>query len=211
MTIGEIKTQALKLMFVSYTEDVGTETIEELMDQENYRPYLLGMTGAINRCLSDIENRCVLPVKSYALNFEQAQIGRHSTRFDLSALLTDFHDVCRVIAEGDYTYDGDHPYFMEGETLVMRFMDADTDYTLLYYPKIRRLSENGDNESELAGVPEEIAVLIPYFIKGDLYREDEPNEASEARNWYESGMAAIMRRRTEKQGCVATVYSQVDA
>lgn len=207
MKIGDIKAEALKLMFVSYTDDVGTETIEELMDQENYRPYLLGMKGSINRCLSDIENRRVLPVKSLALDGELAQAGRSSKRFDLP---TDFYDVCRVTAESDCIYDGDHPYFMEGDTLLLRGMDADTDYTLLYYPKIRRLTESASNEAELAGVPEEIAVLIPYFIKGDLYREDEPNEASEARNWYESGMASLMRRRTEKQGRVQAVYSQVD-
>lgn len=211
MRIGDIKKEALKLMFVSYTDDLGSETVEELWERENYRPYLLGMTGAINRCLSDIENRRVLPVRSYVPERSRAQVKRSSARFDLSALLPDFFDVCRVIAEGDCTYDGDHPYFMEGETLVLRGMDADTDYTLLYYPKIRRLAENVDNASELADVPEEIAVLIPYFIKGDLYREDEPNEAGEARNWYESGMAALLQRRSEKQGRVATVYSQVDA
>ncbi len=207
MKIGDIKAEALKLMFVSYTEDVGTETIEELMDQENYRSYLLGMTGSINRCLSDIENRRVLPVKSFALDGDRAQAGRSSKRFDLP---TDFCDICRVIAEGDCTNDGDHPYFMEGDTLLLRGMDTETDYTLLYYPKIGRLTESASNEAELAGVPEEIAVLIPYFIKGDLYREDEPNEASEARNWYESGMASLMCRRTEKQGRVQAVYSQVD-
>lgn len=210
MTIGEIKAQALKLMFVTYTDDIRAEDIDEMLLQENYRPYLLNMTGAINRCLSDIECRRVLPTRAYALDPLCGCAGRCVRRFALSRLLTDFYDVCRLIAEGAYTYDGDHPYFMEGETLVLRGMDEDTDYTLLYYPKLDRLSGNDDNASELAGVPEEIAALIPYYIKGDLYREDEPNEASEVRNWYEMGMAALTPKRTERQGHVAAVYRQAD-
>ncbi len=209
MKIGDIKAQALKLMFVTYTDDIRADEIEAYTDQENYRPYLLGMTDSINRCLSDVENRRVLPVKRYELKFEDAVQSRSAYRFDLSAV-ADFFDVCRLVAEGDYTYDGDAPYFMEGDTLVLRGADEDVDYTLLYYPKIKRLPEYEENTKELEGVPEEIAVLIPYFIKGDLFREDEPNEAGEARNWYESGMASLERKRSEKQGRVATVYSQVD-
>lgn len=209
MRLGEIKAQALKLMLVTDTEEIRAADIERISDDDVYRPYLLGMIGAINRCLSDIEQRRVLPVCQRGLLPEEATRGRSTLRFALSGV-ADFFDVCRIVAEGDYTYDGDAPYYMEGKTLVLRGMDGDVDYTLLYYPRLCRLSEDADNEAELAGVPEEIACLIPYFIKGDLYREDEPNEAGEARNWYESGMAALERGRTEKQGRVATVYSQVD-
>ena len=56
-------------------------------------------------------------------------------------------------------------------------------------------------------IPNGIAEQIPYFIKGDLYRDDEPNEASEARNWFEAAMDAIITGRTNRTGRVCTKYS----
>ncbi len=55
-------------------------------------------------------------------------------------------------------------------------------------------------------LPDKIAAYIPYFIKGDIYRNDEPNEASEARNWYEQGMETILNEPRDPQETVCSVY-----
>ena len=92
--------------------------------------------------------------------------------------------------------------------MVAGFDEGDT-YTLLYYPKIPRVSSLTSDEEELT-IPENIASHIPYFIKGDLYRDDEPNEASEARNWYEAAMDEILNSRANKASKVASVFSQTE-
>ena len=205
MTVGEIKIQALKLMFVTYTEDPTEESLLRLGGDPNYRPYLINMNGAIDRCLSDIERRCILPVKMHDLVLSAEPTEGHMTRFEITA--PDFYDVERISKEGLYEYDGDHPYMREGNTLLLQTYDATAKYRLIYYPKVRRVSTLHDTDA--IDVPDEIAAVIPYYVKGDLFREDEPNEAGEARNWYEAAMQSLVRPRATKQARVESIFSQV--
>lgn len=209
MRITEIKVQALKLMFAVRDEDVTEERLDELAGLSAYRDYLVNMNGSINRCLSDLEQKRVLPPRRYRLPSDRAERGRCTVRFDLSLLLEDFFDVCRVIRETEDAYCGSCDYRTEGDVLILTEFAEDADYTLLYFPRLPRLRDGENEDRELAGVPEELASWIPYFVKGDLYREDEPNEASEARNWYEAAMEAVERKRTEAVGNVSSVYALV--
>ena len=59
-------------------------------------------------------------------------------------------------------------------------------------------------------MPEHIAAVIPYWIKGELFREDEPNEAAEARNWYETAMSGAQARVSRREGRVRDVYSMTE-
>lgn len=204
MKIGTIKAEALKLMYLTGSDTVEAEDIEMLESEENLRPYLFAMTGAINRCLSDIEARRILPTKTKRI--EEREGG--SVVLSLSDI-TDFYDVERVSAAVSGEYRGNVSFFTEGDSLIIPNADADAAYTLLYHPKISRLSGSELNTAELEGIPDAVACLIPYYIKGELYREDEPNEAGEARNWYESGMALIRPVRDGVQDRVRNVYSQV--
>lgn len=206
MTIGEIKIQALKLMFVTYTDDLTVEQLTVIGGQDNYRAYLINMDGAINRCFADIEHKRVLPVKTHVLNTNEWNTRGHFARFDLSTV-PDFFDVQRVSAESLYDYDGNVAYDREGNMLILREFHQDAEYRLMYYPKIQRVV--GIMDTVEADVPEEIAAFIPYYVKGDLFREDEPNEASEARNWYEAAMNAIRQPSANRVSHVKTVYSQV--
>ena len=132
-------------------------------------------------------------------------------RFNLPSLIENFYDIDRVVSEtSDGEYCGDCDYQTEGDTLVLeRYDDEDITYTVLYRPTIPRVDSLTDDDWEIP-VPENIAALIPYFVKGDLYRDDEPNEASEARNWFEAGIEEILLRKTNKVSRVKTIYSQTE-
>lgn len=205
MTVGDIKIQALKLMFVSYSDDIGVENMDAFKGSENYRAYLVNMNGSIDRCLADIEKRCVLPVKTLELVPKSEPIHGYMTRIDIDA--PDFYEIERISKESLYEYDGNHPYMREGNTLLFTTFDTGAKYRLMYYPRVERTVGLADADD--IGLPEEIAAFVPYFIKGDLFREDEPNEASEARNWYESAMLSVARPQLTNQGRVSTKYSQV--
>ena len=87
--------------------------------------------------------------------------------------------------------------------------DPDSEYFLIYKPKLPRIKSYVSNDMELP-IPDSIATYIPYFIKGDLYRDDEPGEAAEARNWYEQAMEEVMRMQNDvgKLNHVKEIYSQ---
>ncbi len=198
MKLGEIKIEALKLMFAVGRENLRPEDIDGIYDNEQYSDYLLMMTGALNRCFSVIEERRVLPVKSFGLG--------EGGRYELGALIPDFFDVERIVFEGSAEYIGDCEYHREGDTVLLKNMESDGEYRVLYKPSIPRLLAEADNELELP-IPDRIACYIPYFIKGELFRMDEPDEAAEARNFFESSIAEVSKGESGRQSRVVSKYS----
>lgn len=239
MKLGDIKIEALKLMFANVNEDLYVDNLGIYERDETYRGYLVNMPGAINRCFASIEEKRVLPSKTRTLKCSDAKREEcltceekdtvcqekcnscrygcrrsHSpfVRFDLADLISDFFDIDRIVMETeDGDYDGDCDYMTEGDTLVLeqyRKCDGIT-YTVIYKPTIPRVTATTSNNTDIA-VPDNIAAYIPYFLKGDLYRDDEPNEASEARNWYEQAMSEIVAKQARKTNSVKSVYSQTE-
>lgn len=207
MKIGDIKLEALGLM---YPGEIPAYSTADTMDSgyanilSDYSEILARMTGSLARCLDVIAERRVLPVKRAELYLTNAARNGRAYRFEKPV---DCYDVDRVIMQAENAYDGDYPYRMEGESLVLHDPDMEASFSLLYHPTVTPHSV-WENDAELVGVPDELARLIPYFIKGELFREEEPGEAAEAMAWFEQRLASIAQKRTEKQGKVASVYAQ---
>ena len=85
--------------------------------------------------------------------------------------------------------------------------DDGIEYTLIYKPKIARVHSYTESETEIE-LPEGIASIVPYYLKGDLFREDEPDEANEARSWFEQALDEIAPKRAQAVSQVKSVYSQ---
>ncbi len=210
MKLGEIKIEAMKLMFVNYNVDFQIDQLDKLAQDQNYGSYLVNMPGAINRCFSSLEEKGVLPVKAHILKTSEALTSGAFMRFNLGSIIDDFFDIERVVYENDHgEYIGDYEYQREGNIIVLSPIEEGEYYTVLYKQRLERITDTTDDNSELP-IPNNIASHIPYFIKGDLYRDDEPNEASEARNWYEAAMDAILEAKGNKVNQVKSIYSQTE-
>jgi hypothetical protein len=211
MKYGDIKIEALKLMFINMGDDITVDKLDTYAQDDTYSGYLVNMPGSVNRCFSVLESRGVLPPESKTLTASDGVASGAFIRFNLPSLIENFYDIDRVVSEtSDGEYCGDCDYQTEGDTLVLeRYDDEDITYTVLYRPTIPRVESLTDDDWVIP-VPENIAALIPYFVKGDLYRDDEPNEASEARNWFEAGIEEILLRKTNKVSRVKTIYSQTE-
>ena len=211
MKLGEIKLEALKIMFANYNHDITIEGLVECYADENYGSYLINMPGSINRCLSVIENKGVLPSKRVVLEATRGVASGQFIRFDLFSMVPDLYIIERVIKEDTYGfYNGDYQYQLEGEVLVLDRPCENETYTLIYKPSLPRITQDSSDINELQGVPNNIACHIPYFIKGDLFREDEPNEASEARNWFEQAMDEIQHSQINRVNQVQSIYTQTE-
>lgn len=207
MTLGDIKAEALRLMFANGSEDIRGSDIDRLQSDERYADYLLNMTGAINRALSVIEERGVLPHKVCPLPDGTVR-GDGTVRYELTAI-PDYFDIVRIVLETDTEYIGACEYRREAEQVILRHVPGG-EHRLIYRPRATRVTPITDNgtDVEQLGVPERIACHIPYFIKGELYRQDEPNEASEARNWFESAIVELLyHARDPQQTAVESVLS----
>jgi hypothetical protein len=110
------------------------------------------------------------------------------------------------VYEGNGEYEGACEHFREGNSIIIRDYDESGEYRVLYRPKIQRITSGTDEESEI-DIPDNIACHIPYFIKGELFRVDEPDEAAEARNWFEAAMAEVKLMEEGRQARVTHKYS----
>jgi hypothetical protein len=202
LKLGDIKVEALRLMFMGGAMEIGVDQLLDYADDTTYGYYLSRMPGAINRAFSVIERRHVLPVKAVRLTSDC-----HGTaRFDLKTLAPDLYDVARVswLREGTYEPSADH--HIEGAELLVPAFDPDADYTLVYYPCIDRVSAGTDDEKEIE-LPDEIAEVIPYAIKGDLFCADNEGEADAARAFFEAALHEIALSHVHgSQGAVRTTY-----
>lgn len=202
MKIGEIKVEAIKLMFANYGYDIQVDDIQRLLSDENYSSYIVNMNGSIARALDRIENACVLPLKSFKVNPGDIEHGKAFMRFNLS-LISDLFMIDRVVVEEASTYDANAEYELEANTLVLP--NSNADITIIYYPSVKTVDANVSDSDDL-WIPDKVARLIPYFIKGDLFQEEEPDLAAAARNLFEASLDDMKSQDQNKQNFVKRVY-----
>ena len=204
MKLGTVKTEALKLMFINYAKEIDAEDISDLMADDNYSSYLVNMDGAIRRGIDRIVNAGKLPTKSVVLENGE-QVGSMHYRFDLTKI-PDFSSVVRVTGEEWGEYKANFQFQSEGYGIVLvRTNDSQAVFRMVYRPKTPDIS--GLEDIDELPMPDELANILPYFIKADLYQEDEPQLAEAARNQFEQYLAAIDTKDKSRQTHVKAVYS----
>lgn len=203
MTLGEIKIEALKLMFTNYQHDIAVSDLSNLYQDGNYGSYLVNMPGAINRAFDRIQQKGVL--RSKTITLENGTVGEYYTRYSLDNI-TDFYSLERVIYEGLYgKYDGNIAYRIEGSEILLPNLEEGESYRIVYKPTIAKVTGITEDTAEI-NLPDDVAGLIPYFIKSELYEEDETDVAIHARNVFEAGLDAIKPLPESKQNHIETVY-----
>lgn len=199
MKLGDIKVEAIKLMFTNYSFDINIDNLQAMLADENYGSYIVNMNGAVARALDRIENACVVPLKRKTLTLEECESSKHFLRFDTSKI-DDLFLVDRITVEyADGGYCGNIGFEMEGNILLLP--KANADYTILYYPTVKTVNDATEDLEELL-IPDKIARLIPYFVKGDLYQEEEPDLAADARNIFEASLDDLKMQNQNKQNYV---------
>ena len=203
MKVGDIKVEAIKLMFTNYGFDFSISDLQTMLADENYGSYIVNMNGAIARALDRIENACVVPLKRKEISLDDCVITRSFIRFDTSKI-EDFFILDRVTAEYDSgEYAGNVEFEIEGDILLLPNHNA--NYTLLYYPTIKTMDDSVLDTDDI-WIPDKIARLIPYFIKGDLYQEEEPDLAADAGNIFEASLDDLKNQNQSKQNYVHRTF-----
>lgn len=207
MKLGDIKAEALQVMFVNAGRDIAADNLVDYVGDDTYGYYLVNMPGAINRAFSVLERKRVLPVRRCELVAAAGEQTPRGIRFDMATLVEDYYDVERVTMESYTGYEPVVDYFREGESILFERFDLSAQYKLLYRPSIRRIGAGTADDYEVSEIPDRIACYLPYAIKAELFRNDDPDEAEMARAVFEQAMAEIAaEERGSHQGRVRTVY-----
>ena len=209
MKLYDIIVESLKLMFASYDRDLELASIDTLKADSAFRDYIYNMPPAINRAFAIIENKSVLQeiTQSYdatntqrwvnvsvpeELESSDGVLGGYLARIDYRVL---HHGV--KVAFTDILGRND-------EGVLLPSIVGGERYDVYYSPKIHRVSSTTSEDTNIP-IPDSIASLIPYYVKSELYREEDASEADVARAWFTAGLNEIVNRDIAPTG-VSTVF-----
>lgn len=198
------------LIFPSISIDVDTESgdalneaLSNLKADPNYCDYLSAMTGAINRCFTNLESKGVLPLKAATFAKDNFEKCGSMLCLDISDKINGkiekvaFRNGFKYIDSFDFSFNGDNMLIIEDY--------GDGVYTIIYEPYIPRI-KNTTGANYTVDLPDKITSLIPYFIKSEVIRTDDASEASVARSMYETEIAELVSNRYGHQGAVESVF-----
>ncbi len=213
MKLGEIKIEALRLCFATpelsidtEDEEVFTATLENISFNATYKDYISAMPGSINRCFSAIEHKKILRTKEK--RYKKADLIVEDEIYQIPLDKKEMYDVESVtlISNGVIIHNVKYS-FLSGDRITVLPIGEKDVYIVTYTPYIPRIKSYTSDSYEI-DLSEDVLALIPYFIKGDIMRVDDPNEAAEARNIFEGMCAEIYRGVGKIQTEVDTVLSQ---
>ena len=210
MKLGEIKLEALMMIYpgeaLNVTEDNLEEALGVLKSDPNFSDYLAAMPGAINRCFGVLENKGVLPTKQ--VEIAEGREERELVRYDLKAVISDYGILERVAFEGanktGYTSECD--YMRESADVILLPYYGEGKYILIYTPRLPRVGLISLESTEVLEGRDDIASLIPYYIKSELLYTEHPEDSKLARQLFEEGLRSLVSHKDSYQGKVETVY-----
>lgn len=202
MTINDIEKNALAIMFTNYENDLSEQDVDLITDEE-YRKYTVNMKACINRALMRIQRAKVLPLKKKVINgTTTGENDEFLARYNLEELMPDLFEIKRI-AHSARRYTPSVSFQIEAGTLVLPSLHGG-EYIVIYEPKLQRIALNAVSSTNI-DIPDEIAEIIPYFIKAELYEEDEPSLALQARNIFEATLDSLKRDNYNTQASVVNV------
>ncbi len=207
MKLGEIKLEALKIMNINNDSFLFVENMSSILGEKKYAKYLNNMFNAINKAIDIINHKKILPQKRIILSELPVKQSAVNNRFDLS-LLNDFLSISRIVYEDDKGYQERIPFEREGNLVVISNKYLPEYLVMIYDTKAPNITLDLEDTDEVLCLSDEFARLIPYYIKFELYQEDEPQLAFAAKNSFEQGLEALRVNDDEHESySIEEVYS----
>lgn len=202
MTFADIKIAALKLMNATY-DNIVAANIADYYSDTNLNDYLYQMNESINRCFDRLLNDQVAPQEIVEVDDYTTVEADGFITMDLTQI-TDLYRLDRVIYSYEGYYEPNHEFLLEGDTLILA--DKEGDYKLVYTKEMPYFTDSTTDATTVA-LPDEILRLIPYFIKGELYEEEDANLAAVAMNVFEQRLMMLKKKKERHQTKIVDVHS----
>ena len=181
-------------MFASYGDVLEEHTYVELADNPQYATYLAAMDNSINRAVlymqsSDVLPKCEATLSAPCVSGSVATFNL-ATIPDLERVVALYCATPKQYATCSYIWEG-------GTTLVVPLYQAG-EYVLVYEKKWREVDALSADDTDLP-IPDALCCLIPYFVKSELYEEEDMQAAKNAKAVFEEGVANYRQKSNTSQ------------
>lgn len=198
MKLAELKLEALRIMNINNDMELDSDNYQAILSEKRYAKYLNNMFNSINRAIDIINHRRILPQKTISMDKILTKSNYLNNRYDLSKI-EDFLSENRIIYEDNTSYLERVVFSKEGNLIVVPSKYSPESLILLYYSKIPVIKETLQDSEEIPYLSNELARIIPYYIKYDLYQEDEPSLALNAKNSFDQGLESLRTVDNEQE------------
>lgn len=189
MTKGELIVSCIKSMFRNADNHLDPDTISE---QDEYFEITANVIECINRGLTRIYDAKKLPQNVFYITKNtkeiDAPISSKYARYDINSLISDCGRIERVSLENEETdsYNTNISVRVEGSNILVvpRLNHSKEKYIINYTPKAKRMAYY-QPDIEVLPYDDEIYDKLVYFVKSELYEEENASVAAYARNIFE--------------------------
>lgn len=179
MTKGELISACIKLMFDN-NEQIDTSIVS---DDETYQDRTNNIIESINRAIIRLNQLNKLP-----FGFKSIDSSKNGENVITIPLDDDYIELINIYKYKLNSFDLNpvtNVLYLPFNTICLPNLNENYVYYLYYKKSPLKLSYSDSDEMEIS-LPDYITSIIPYFVKGDLYEEDNANMALLARNMFES-------------------------
>lgn len=162
MTWGEIQIESLKKMFLN-DDNITIENLNTYKTNKRYKTYLFAMPQACNEAINYIVSALGTDTKEFQLTRE----GVNAT-YDLSNTtdLADFRKIKKVVCPSGVSWKMKTPTLLE----INGWYDGNV---YIYYEPTVNIIDSNTAATALTGLREEYSRIIPLYIAGELYKDDD--------------------------------------
>lgn len=159
MTWGEIQIESLKKMFLN-NESLSVNKLSDYMNEKKYKTYLYAMPQACNE----------------AINFIVSKLGSNESTFELEKEDTIYYDLSKKIEDfrmikGIYSKMPVSWKILNKNTIIIDNWQGEK---ILVSYEVKPTIINSDTDTNyVIEIASEYANLIPLYIAGELYKDDD--------------------------------------
>lgn len=177
--------------------------LDTLKSDPSYRDYLNASVGAVNRALSILEMKRLIPMKERAIRVSELKMINNMCIFDLSSV-KDLYSIESVSLFSNGRRIA-VPFDASKRELLLPTPPSDSEYVIAYIPRVERVKAI-TAESYNIDLCDSICELIPYYVAGDILRTDDSEGAERLRSYFLALCDMMPRPADRTDGVVASVY-----
>jgi hypothetical protein len=181
MKLIDIKVSALKLMHAG--EIFADE--QNIMASENGKQYN-EMGDSINRAINIINTSDILPAKTMRVSAVATE-NKDFVRVNLTESKRSIESI--YYENGNSIEVWQARLWLDDKTLILDGQ-KEGEYIITYKYAVDFITNNTPNNAEI-DLPDKVALLIPYFVKSEVYEEDEPSASQNALQLFRDGINAL--------------------
>ena len=193
MDKNEIIRETLRLMFA--VENASGD----IKDIPNIQDYIDKIDGSLNRAIIRVCQAKKAGTKTITISkkedLEELKSGLDLTTLEEKPKILKIDKVVVIDKNGTISPYNDF-YTLDYKTIVIDWVSKEDKIKIFYYP----------SNVELTELREDVAAILPLFIKSELYEEDEASLALQARSLFESALQAIEMNPQTIQTKVTNVF-----